>query len=581
MPLVKFRAATAILLAQAAAIILPVAVLAGIALSYLHEDKAAIDQEARAGAQKALEKAAAWLPANLQSRIDSGISAAITEGQPVISGDYPQVPQPAGPSESTAALRQLEAAEKAGARDLVDRAMALARRAHGATTEAGLPVSGLAILLALRHIRNGVVPLEIFSELERPSILTPELLRAVAGVPGLRSPAHLQQVRQDFEREETKRSQMRAVIRSVAARLVGEQGPSSFRVGGPAGNWLALCDPMPDGWKITLVNDFAPQPSNSYLGLTLDLDQAHWRLEGSPAGVPKVLASLAGTLNGHPYTLAVDLARPEQLYGPYDRRQRIIEALIFCAAGTALLGLFSLWKGYHRQARLSEMKSGFVSSVSHELRAPLAAVRLMAESLESGRVSDEQKRQDYYRLIVQECRRLSSLVENVLDLSRIGSGRKIYEFEHVDVPALLRHSVALMEPFAAERNVKLRLADLDAGAAEWDGHAVEQSLVNLLDNAIKHSPEGAEVTVTLERQPGQFRVWVEDHGPGIPEREQKRIFEMFYRHGTELRRQTKGTGIGLSIVRHLAEAHGGRVLVESQPGRGSRFALELPVERPR
>jgi two-component system phosphate regulon sensor histidine kinase PhoR len=107
---------------------------------------------------------------------------------------------------------------------------------------------------------------------------------------------------------------------------------------------------------------------------------------------------------------------------------------------------------------------------------------------------------------------------------------------------------------------------------------VEQSLVNLLDNAIKHSPAGAEVSVAVERDTDKICLWVEDHGPGIPAREQKRIFELFYRHGAELRRETKGAGIGLSIVRHVAEAHGGRVIVQSEVGHGSRFGLELPVE---
>jgi signal transduction histidine kinase len=254
--------------------------------------------------------------------------------------------------------------------------------------------------------------------------------------------------------------------------------------------------------------------------------------------------------------------------------------LIVCAALTSLIGLASLWTSHRRQARLSEMKSNFVSSVSHELRAPLAAVRLMAESLDGGRIVEEDKRRDYYRLIVQECRRLSGMVENVLDLSRIGDGRKNYHFEPVDLAALLQRSVAIMEPCAAERQVTLHLAPGVAAGLQpcWDAAAVEQALVNLLDNAIKHSPLGSTVEIGVEQEAGKIRVWVEDSGPGIPVREQRRIFELFYRHGTELRRETKGVGIGLTIVRSVAEAHGGRVIVDSEVGRGSRFSLELPME---
>jgi two-component system phosphate regulon sensor histidine kinase PhoR len=142
-----------------------------------------------------------------------------------------------------------------------------------------------------------------------------------------------------------------------------------------------------------------------------------------------------------------------------------------------------------------------------------------------------------------------------------------------------------MAPCAAERQVSLKLAGPEPGAPElepcWDGQAIEQSLVNLLDNAIKHSPAGAEVNVRIESaNGGPVRLWVEDSGPGIPKEEQSRIFDLFYRRGSELRRETQGVGIGLSIVKHVAEAHGGRVLVESAPGSGSRFALELPLKRP-
>jgi signal transduction histidine kinase len=248
-----------------------------------------------------------------------------------------------------------------------------------------------------------------------------------------------------------------------------------------------------------------------------------------------------------------------------------------------MAGLAGLWRNSRRQALLSEMKSNFVSSVSHELRAPIAAVQLMGESLDRGKIADEARQKIYFRLIVQECRRLSSLVENVLDFSRIDQGRKRYSFEPTDMAALARQAVALMEPCAAERQVRLAMAEPLSDVADlrpcWDGHAVEQSLVNLLDNAIKLSPAGAEVKLEIEigQPPETVRMWVEDHGEGITKEEQARIFDLFYRHGSELRRETQGAGIGLSIVKHVAEAHRGRVIVQSVVGEGSRFALELPL----
>jgi signal transduction histidine kinase len=192
---------------------------------------------------------------------------------------------------------------------------------------------------------------------------------------------------------------------------------------------------------------------------------------------------------------------------------------------------------------------------------------------------------EYYRLIGQECRRLGGLVENVLDFSRIDLGRKRYEFDPTDIVALVRHTVAVMTPYATDRGVTLRLelptpgAQPEASAQPLlDGRAVQQALVNLIDNAIKHSPPNATVTVSLilPRDGQPLRLAIRDHGPGIAAQDQERIFEPFCRLESELRRQTTGVGIGLSIVQHVAEAHGGRVLVESKLGAGSCFVLEIP-----
>jgi signal transduction histidine kinase len=262
--------------------------------------------------------------------------------------------------------------------------------------------------------------------------------------------------------------------------------------------------------------------------------------------------------------------------------------------------LLGAWRAFQQQLRLNELKSDFVASVSHELRAPIASVRLMGESLESGKVPEPQKQREYFGFIVQECLRLSALIENVLDFSRIEQGRKEYEREPTDLRALVRETVRLLEPGAAEKGVQIALAGAEASATPTnlelavDGRAIQQALINLIDNAIKHSPAGAVVTVGLDLPPtgiadigsaasgrrpaaGHLALWVEDHGPGIPPSEQEKIFERFYRLGSELRRETQGVGIGLSIVKHVIEAHGGRVTVRSVMGQGSRFTLELPL----
>lgn len=288
----------------------------------------------------------------------------------------------------------------------------------------------------------------------------------------------------------------------------------------------------------------------------------------------------------------VYLTSPSALFKRQADRTFWFGSLVSTAALAAFVGLFSAWRAFNRQQELAEMKSNFVSSVSHELRAPIASVRLMAESLERGKVADPPKQQEYFRFIGQECRRLSSLIENVLDFSRIEQGRKQYEFEPTDLLALLQQTVKVMEPYASEKQIALRLDLKNLQSATFnlelsvDGRAIQQAIVNLLDNAIKHSSNGQTVTVGLEvpenpNHESVVSISVQDNGPGIPAEEHEKIFERFYRLGSELRRETQGVGIGLSIVKHIVEAHHGRVVVESAPGQGSRFTIELPITKNR
>ncbi len=309
-------------------------------------------------------------------------------------------------------------------------------------------------------------------------------------------------------------------------------------------------------------------------------------IAGKPilSGEPQwpVFGSARGSVspeNPNTFTVYELLSEPGVLYAQQRARTVWVAALILVSAMAALVGFVSAYRGFHQQLRLSEMKSNFVSSVSHELRAPIASMRLLAESLQRGKVSGETKQKEYFGFLVQESRRLSSLIENILDFSRIEQGRKKYQFEPTDLDFLVEQTVKLMQPCAAERGVELKLQKTEACSQEavhCDGLAVQQALINLIDNAIKHSPNGAEVLIGLERGPGNFRLWVEDRGAGIPAGEHERIFERFYRRGSELRRETQGIGIGLTIVKHSVEAHGGRVVLRSAAGEGSRFTIELP-----
>jgi two-component system phosphate regulon sensor histidine kinase PhoR len=288
-------------------------------------------------------------------------------------------------------------------------------------------------------------------------------------------------------------------------------------------------------------------------------------------------------------SVAVVLLDPDALYMHQRQRLMWFGALIGVSGLVAVIGLVSTWAGIRRQERLYEMQGNFVSSVTHELRAPIGANRLMAENFQGGKVSEPVEQKRFFGYMVQECRRLSSMIENVLSLARMEQGRSVHEFEPTDVTRLVEDTAQLLQGSANERGVTLQLDINRAGlsalpcAAVLDGRAVQQALINLIDNALKHSRAGSTVTLGAALAgtiPSRLRLWVADQGTGIPKEDQERVFERFYRRGSELRRETVGIGIGLSLVKHTAEAHGGVVTIESDVGRGSCFTLELPLTAP-
>lgn len=251
--------------------------------------------------------------------------------------------------------------------------------------------------------------------------------------------------------------------------------------------------------------------------------------------------------------------------------------LVPLALGVIILGLVVLALSAVRERRLNRLKSDFIANVSHELKTPLSLIRMFSELLVMGKARDEQKAQRYSAVILRESERLSSLIDNVLNLARIERGKKAYERREMDVAIAVDHAVEIYRPHLEAKEVQLeyRVAD-NIPPAKIDDHAIILAVVNLLDNAVKYAAGTDVVGVSVSAHRGMVHLDVFDHGAGIPQNQLKRIFERFYRVPTLETRQQRGSGIGLSLVKHIAEAHGGRIEVSSQPGVETRFSLRIP-----
>jgi len=242
-------------------------------------------------------------------------------------------------------------------------------------------------------------------------------------------------------------------------------------------------------------------------------------------------------------------------------------------------GMLLTYRNVARELALAKLKSDFVSNVSHELRTPLALIRLYAETLELGRISNPGKRQEYYEIIRKESERLTSLINNILDFSRIESGKKEYSFRETDVADLVRSTLESYRYEIEQNGFQFeQKIDKDLPQVWVDREAIARSLLNLVNNAVKYSATEKYLGVHLYRHNGGVSLEVVDHGIGIPAKEQPKIFEKFYRVGDPLVHNTKGSGLGLSLVRHIVQAHGGEVAVESEPGQGSKFIITLPAQ---
>jgi signal transduction histidine kinase len=344
-----------------------------------------------------------------------------------------------------------------------------------------------------------------------------------------------------------------------------------------------------------LKRTFFPEALDEMLGQRLTDESNHqlalsvFPTDHDAESCEKMLASTAGWGDGHPEVVRnlEDIFRGLTLGIKFQGTSANAIASTWAKQSMLILGVLSLliiggltltYRSVSKEMALARLKSDFVSNVSHELRTPLSLIQLYAETLELGRITTQEKKEEYYRTIRKESERLGKLITNILDFSRIEAGRKEYDLRETDIAELVRNTLDTYRYQIEKSGFQFEMS-IERGIPEMrlDREAIARALLNLVNNALKYSADEKFLAVRLYRTNGTVKLEVVDRGIGIPRREQSKIFEKFYRTSDPLVHNTKGSGLGLSLVRHITRAHGGDVEVESTPGEGSKFTLLFPL----
>jgi len=267
--------------------------------------------------------------------------------------------------------------------------------------------------------------------------------------------------------------------------------------------------------------------------------------------------------------------------GPVTMAQssRLFAVWLSAAVSLTLLGWYLFLQDTLHEARLAALRSQFVSSVSHELKTPLTAIRLSAETLQMRGSTDPQIQREFLNTIVNESERLTRLLNNVLDFSRIERGQRKYHLVPTSLGDVVQSAARTMQFPLSEQGFQFQVDVCDGlPPMRLDRDALEQAILNLLSNAMKYSGNSRLIALTLRSEKGSALIEVVDQGIGIASEEQERIFETFYRVESPENCAISGTGLGLALIAHIAEAHGGGVEVASTLGKGSTFSIRLPFQ---
>jgi len=303
---------------------------------------------------------------------------------------------------------------------------------------------------------------------------------------------------------------------------------------------------------------------------------------GPSAAAPPPAFSGAFEDDFPPWQINVYRMGPDRTLRDYHAKRAIYILLVAVVMSALFLGGYLAIRSAAKEFELARLKSDFVATVSHDFRTPLTSIRYLAELLERGRVKDEERKREYFRTIGSESERLNQLVENILDFSKIEAGMKEFRMEDVDVGALVRDVAARFLGQTAEKRVSLEteIAE-ELSQVSADREALSRAILNLLDNAVKYSGDGPRIVLRARAESDGICLEVEDQGIGISPADQKRVFEKFYRSQTAAASMVRGSGIGLTLVEHIVKAHGGRITLKSELGRGTKVTIRLPALPPR
>lgn len=344
------------------------------------------------------------------------------------------------------------------------------------------------------------------------------------------------------------------------------------------GSWGLLLNP--ERLKANLLAPVIRQnvPSEDIHWIVRGRDgQAILKSDSSASGSVTVRANFAG--NFPPWSLELYQQDPRLFETLLTSRRGIYLYMFVLLAGILIFGLTLTIRIVTHELELGKMKSDFVSTISHEFKSPLTSIRQLAEMLQAGRVPSEERRQRYYNVLLEQSERLSLLIDNILDFAKMEEGKKEFEFEMVDMGPLLEELISTIQQQVRHEGFTVQ-AEIDTPlpSIQVDRAAITQAITNLIDNAIKYSAGAKKIYVRGFTENQYLVIAVQDFGVGIEPEEIDKVFERFYRGGDELTRTVKGSGLGLTLVKQIVQAHHGGVHVESEPGRGSTFSIKLPLQ---